>query len=294
MTRNGISQVLSSHDTGLICMNARYYGSTLNRFLSADVIVPDFSNPQSLNRYSYVLNSPLKYRDPTGHCAAEGFGNRGQCTPVSPPSPPTAEEQVQRNSNIYGIQFSGDEGEAWEDWQMVEILTAAGDIERRFRMEGNFSGYRPGEIWQEIYGTVIMYRSSKTTYTDKDGNEQDITYGAETMGNIIEVYDTASSTHFNFRLNMVHEFGHRFNAVTENATDMSPYDELEAAIESGAVSPQSLLRASMADPPYQQSPNSNDIGELSADMFVNWTYRSFVGGQDRDWMNRQMKIWLGR
>ncbi len=24
-------------------------------------------NPQSLNRYSYVLNNPLKYTDPTGH-----------------------------------------------------------------------------------------------------------------------------------------------------------------------------------------------------------------------------------
>lgn len=25
------------------------------------------ANPQTLNRYSYVLNNPLKYVDPTGH-----------------------------------------------------------------------------------------------------------------------------------------------------------------------------------------------------------------------------------
>ncbi|MEJ5312656.1 MAG: hypothetical protein WHX52_23065, partial [Anaerolineae bacterium] len=29
--------------------------------------VPSPANPQSLNRYSYVLNSPLRYTDPTGH-----------------------------------------------------------------------------------------------------------------------------------------------------------------------------------------------------------------------------------
>ena len=28
---------------------------------------PDLYNPQSLNRYSYTLNSPVKYVDPSGH-----------------------------------------------------------------------------------------------------------------------------------------------------------------------------------------------------------------------------------
>ena len=48
-------------------MNARYYAPTLNRFLSADTIVPNSSNPQSLNRFSYTRNNPLKYVDPSGH-----------------------------------------------------------------------------------------------------------------------------------------------------------------------------------------------------------------------------------
>ncbi len=53
--------------TGLYFYNARYYDSALGRFLSADTIVPSPANPQSLNRYSYVLNSPLRYTDPSGH-----------------------------------------------------------------------------------------------------------------------------------------------------------------------------------------------------------------------------------
>jgi hypothetical protein len=48
-------------------MGARWYDPLLGRWLSADTIVPAPENPQSLNRYSYVLNRPLVYLDPTGH-----------------------------------------------------------------------------------------------------------------------------------------------------------------------------------------------------------------------------------
>ncbi len=46
---------------------ARFYDALIGRFLSADSIVPGASNPQALNRYSYVFNNPLKYVDPSGH-----------------------------------------------------------------------------------------------------------------------------------------------------------------------------------------------------------------------------------
>ncbi len=54
-------------ETGLYYYGARYYDAELGRFISADSIVPDPSNPQSLNRYSYALNNPINYTDPTGH-----------------------------------------------------------------------------------------------------------------------------------------------------------------------------------------------------------------------------------
>jgi RHS repeat-associated protein len=54
-------------DTGLYFYNARYYDPALGRFISADTIVPDPTNPQALNRYTYVLNNPLLYTDPSGH-----------------------------------------------------------------------------------------------------------------------------------------------------------------------------------------------------------------------------------
>jgi RHS repeat-associated protein len=52
--------------TGIYYYGARFYDPEIGRFISADAIVPDLANPQSLNRYTYVLNNPLKYIDPTG------------------------------------------------------------------------------------------------------------------------------------------------------------------------------------------------------------------------------------
>nr|NQU89792.1 RHS repeat-associated core domain-containing protein [Bacteroidota bacterium] len=51
---------------GLINMNGRMYDAGLCRFLSPDpyVQMPDYS--QNFNRYSYALNNPLVYSDPSG------------------------------------------------------------------------------------------------------------------------------------------------------------------------------------------------------------------------------------
>jgi len=70
--------------TGLYYYGARYYDAALGRFVQADSIVPNPSNPQALNRYSYTLNNPLKYTDPTGHMVAED--SVGGCD-EPPPSP---------------------------------------------------------------------------------------------------------------------------------------------------------------------------------------------------------------
>lgn len=51
---------------GLINMNGRLYDPVVGRMLSPDNNVTDESNCQNYNRYSYVLNNPLKYIDPTG------------------------------------------------------------------------------------------------------------------------------------------------------------------------------------------------------------------------------------
>lgn len=39
--------------------------------------MPGYTNPQNLNRYSYVTNNPLRYTDPTGHMQCEDY--QGSC-----------------------------------------------------------------------------------------------------------------------------------------------------------------------------------------------------------------------
>jgi RHS repeat-associated protein len=72
-------------ELGIYYYNARFYSPYINRFLSADTIVPGYTNPQALNRFSYVLNNPLRYIDPTGHMItyADGGGG-GSYTSPSP------------------------------------------------------------------------------------------------------------------------------------------------------------------------------------------------------------------
>ena len=52
---------------GLILFPARAYDPALGRFLQPDPFVQDPADPQTLNRYSYVRNNPVKYIDPSGY-----------------------------------------------------------------------------------------------------------------------------------------------------------------------------------------------------------------------------------
>ena len=51
---------------GLDYAGARYYKHTIGRFMSPDPAPGNVLNPQTWNRYAYVLNDPINLRDPSG------------------------------------------------------------------------------------------------------------------------------------------------------------------------------------------------------------------------------------
>jgi RHS repeat-associated protein len=71
-------------ESGLDNFGARYYGSSLGRFMTPDwaarpTTVPYavFGDPQSLNLYNYVRNDPLSRIDPDGHYEVNASGCSG-------------------------------------------------------------------------------------------------------------------------------------------------------------------------------------------------------------------------
>lgn len=74
-TRRGYTQHTMLDNLGLAHMNGRIADLQLGNFLSADPFVPNVFDPQSYNRYSYVMNNPLTFIDPSGFVA--GVKERG-------------------------------------------------------------------------------------------------------------------------------------------------------------------------------------------------------------------------
>ncbi len=72
-------------ESGNDYFGARYYASSMGRFMSPDpsqLYYADPMNPQTLNLYSYALNNPLKLTDPTGfEAACHWSGNDWDDTP---------------------------------------------------------------------------------------------------------------------------------------------------------------------------------------------------------------------
>ena len=56
-------------DAGLLLLGTRYYDPDVGRFVTADTWLGDVLDPQSLNRYVYVVNNPVNLVDPSGQWA---------------------------------------------------------------------------------------------------------------------------------------------------------------------------------------------------------------------------------
>ncbi len=82
----------------LINMNGRLYDPLVGRFLNADNFIQDPTSTQNYNRYSYCLNNPLKYVDPSGWrmAAADEFWNLGK--------------EITNFDRFYGFSSSGGNG----------------------------------------------------------------------------------------------------------------------------------------------------------------------------------------
>jgi RHS repeat-associated protein len=126
-------------ESGNDYFGARYYGSSMGRFMSPDfnedgdeiqpVPYANLEDPQGLNQYAYAGNNPLTFADPDGHSkdcggggdpsvvclvtsfwdwltsgSKDGGSNNGDTAPPPPDHPTPA---MRRNCNIDHSKFLG-------------------------------------------------------------------------------------------------------------------------------------------------------------------------------------------
>jgi len=167
--------------TGLYFYGARYYDCWLSLFVQPDSIVPQPGNPQSLNRYSYGYNNPVKYSDPTGHSPIDD----GVTQPQGLPPDGSWDNQW---AEAYRAAHGGQDP-TWGDWK-----------DRLFSLEWAGSGAGgawTAQDWQD-YGTVSELLGPLASQAGASGRSQAVDFyseiGAGLAAGIIAPRD--SSTHF--------------------------------------------------------------------------------------------------
>ncbi len=97
---------------------ARWYDPALGRFIQPDTIVPEPGNPQALNRYSYCLNNPVRYSDPTGYDPLDKEWE-SQFKKNNGRNPTDFDRQMRLYSLIYSGPVSGSHNWTDEDWAVL-------------------------------------------------------------------------------------------------------------------------------------------------------------------------------
>ena len=184
-------------DTGLLFYNARYYDPVIARFVSADSIAPQLTNPQTRNRYAYVLNNPLNFTDPTGHC--------GQ--PTDTVEETKACGQVTTDLAAYDITIADLVGGIWASNQLGFVLAAV--VKLRDEL---FAGSI--ETFRAKIGVVNMYQSAKHGEAAWFSGAKDASAitgpGGWGSSNITFYQQSFSSVDF-FQRTVVHELGHAWD-----------------------------------------------------------------------------------
>jgi hypothetical protein len=141
----------------------RWNSPYINHFTQPDTIIPDQTNPQSWDRYSYVNNNPLRYTDPTGHYAC-GDGEEHDCNghkqdPNKNPHPPKPTKPPKdKNGNLHGSDKDAEDEKLWPDnWFSVECAYTSSCVGQYVKYYTFSFGTT---IPNPITGTVVGWHAS--------------------------------------------------------------------------------------------------------------------------------------
>ncbi|MBL8099940.1 MAG: hypothetical protein JNK81_12205 [Anaerolineales bacterium] len=177
-------------DLGLMDYKARFYSPYLNHFTQPDSIVPDPTNPQAWNRFSYANNNPVKFNDPSGHCSGDATDSQN----------PDADcwAKINEIENLY--PFVDIDPGNWTEGELSNIQTSLNAMENSFGGVANF---------ESQIGNVTLNRSNNL-FVDLACDWGFVCVQGLTFAKSITLYDSAFATEAETIFTTLHEFGHVF------------------------------------------------------------------------------------
>ncbi len=126
----------------LIDMNGRIYDPVLGRFASADPFIQDPTNLQCLNRYSYCVNNPLSFTDPSGYSWRHPFKHIGHW--------------FEKGAKIIAGGVAAATHWVGENWRSIATTAAA-------LVVGTFTAGTGVTIWGAVFSGAATGFASTTT-----------------------------------------------------------------------------------------------------------------------------------
>ena len=191
--------------TNLVYLRARYYNSSMGRFLTKDSWQGDYQRPLSLNKWNYAYSNPAFNVDPSGNTPIPLYEDFDVCQ-----SNKDNEYYKRILLYKYKVQLSEDGHGKWNFYDVLGIYTVVLEMDRKVM------GFLP-----ELLGrTAILYFDQSSTVG---------TYGGETSVNKVTFNADPGKVPLQ---NIRHEFGHvidngtrTFDFFSSRLANSSVYDE---------------------------------------------------------------------
>ena len=276
-------------ELGLYFYGARWYDSSLGRFTSPDTMIPSTQGVQAWDRYAYVNNNPVRYKDPSGHKTCDGAGLDGECDQSGIPG---TMGQVKAALNSYGVKLKS-RGSAI--WTFNDAYSAYLGVSNVALALAYASGREAVDIFRRVYGPLSFI-------LDTDGSGL---WSCASTGNV-------TCTNAVGRITgglIAHELGHEFRrrllshgidayVVLGGDTILDADGNYVSGVHNGEWDRDFAgYRGGYAPYVYhgREFDDWNSVNEDFADMFMNWVYGSFsddpAGLARNTWMVDYMQAW---